>query len=57
MSVKKYHNLSILLLKDDFDNFNQVIKDDSQAKKYNIEDGSQHVGTLYVRSSVPKPPK
>ncbi len=57
MFVKKYHNLAILLLKDDFDDFDQVIKDDSQAKKYNIEDDSQHVGTLYVRSSVPKPPK
>jgi len=57
MSVKKHHNLSILLLKDDFDNFDHVIKGDSRTRKYIIEDGSQHIGTLYVRSSVPKPPK
>ena len=57
MSVRKYHNLSILLLKDDFDNFNQVIKDDSRTKQFDIENGSEHIGTLYVRSSVPKPPK
>jgi uncharacterized protein (TIGR04141 family) len=57
MKSKKYHNLSILLLKDDFEDFDQVVQDDFRTKKFIIEDNSQAIGTLYVRSSIPNPPK
>jgi uncharacterized protein (TIGR04141 family) len=52
----KQHNLSILLLKDRFRSHDQVIKADSRTKKFEIRDGTQHIGALYIRPTIPNPP-
>lgn len=57
MSNAKHHNLSILLLKSDFDPIDQAIKEDSRTKKVNIKKGSQEIGILFLRTSAPNPPK
>jgi len=57
MSNVKHHNLSILLLKDGFDTFDDAIKNDSRIKKIDIASDSNSIGSLYIKSSAPNPPK
>lgn len=52
MPKDKYHSLSIMLLKDGYQGFDQAIKADGGIREFPISD----VGRLYVKSSIPKPP-
>lgn len=53
----KYHNLSILLLKDHFTSFNEVLKIEGHVNKFDVSPNQKPIGTLYVKAAIPKPPK
>lgn len=53
----KYHNLSILLLKDDIASFDEALKIEGRVKKFIVTIDRNHIGTLYVKPSVPNLPK
>jgi uncharacterized protein (TIGR04141 family) len=54
---KKYHSLTILLLKDGFGSFDDVIRENLRAEKYDLKSGDEAIGTLYVKPSFPYTPK
>ena len=53
----KHHNLSIMLIKEDFKSFNQIIKSEARVREFKIVDNKTEIGTLYVKPSSPHPPK
>lgn len=57
MSAKKQHKLNILLLKDQYDDVEQAIKDHQEIKKHELKHNSRFIGTLYIKSSYPSQPK
>ncbi len=57
MSADKTHSLTILLLKDKFDNLDEIIREGQRTEKHDIKDGEKVIGTLYVKPSFPSKPK
>jgi len=53
----KYHNLSILLLKDGVASLKDAIKSDKNIKKFFVGSEQNPLGILFVKSSFPKYPK
>ena len=57
MPVKKQHKLNILLLKDQYDDIDQAIKDNPKIEKHELKHNSYPIGTLFVKSSYPNQPQ
>ena len=57
MPNRKHQNLSILLMKDKFDNLDQYIKPGIAVKEYEIQNDNTKVGKFYIKPSAPHPPK
>jgi len=57
MSATKYRNLSILLIKSEFRNFTQIIRDDPRIATLDVQRGTDQIGKLYVKAAVPVRPK
>jgi uncharacterized protein (TIGR04141 family) len=57
MPENKQHHLTILLLKDGFESFDQAIRGDYAPEKHEIRSGGEFVGSLYVKPSFPHTPR
>lgn len=57
MSANKHHHLNILLLKDGFGSFDEIIREGHPIEKHDIKDSDQVIGTLYIKRSFPNTPK
>ena len=44
-------------MKEDFKSFDQIIREDPLIKSFEIKDRQNKIGTLYIKSTIPSPPK
>ncbi len=55
--TNKHHPLTVLLLKDSFQSFDDIIREEQRPERHDIRSGNELIGVLYVKPSFPHAPK